>query len=150
MYKHILIPTDGSPLARRSIEAGVKLAAKLGAKVTGFYAAPPATPLEYKGIFPVGYGDPVERAQAIEKAAKQHLSVVEQAAKAAGVPCKLEHVTDDYPADAIVAAAKRYKCDLIFMASHGRSGFKRSMLGSQTQKVLSQSAVPVLVHRQHA
>lgn len=147
MYKHMLIPTDGSPLSRRAIEAGVRLAARLGAKVTGFYAAPPATPLEYKGIFPVGYGDPVERARAIEKAANQHLAVVEKAAKAAGVSCRLEHVTDDYPADAIVAAAKRNKCDLVFMASHGRSGFRASMLGSQTQKVLSQSKIPVLVSR---
>jgi nucleotide-binding universal stress UspA family protein len=147
MYKHILIPTDGSPLARSGIEAGINLAQKLGARVTGFYAAPPATPLEYKGMFPVGYGDPVERAQAIEKAAKQHLAAIEKAAKAAGVVCKVEHVTDDYPADAIVTAARRNKCDLIVMASHGRSGFRASMLGSQTQKVLAQSKVPVLVHR---
>lgn len=147
MYKHILIPTDGSPLARSAIEAGVKLAAKLNARVSGFYAAPPATPLEYKGIFPVGYGDPVERAKAIEKAANRHLGVIEAAAKAAGVRCQVEHVTDDYPADAIVAAARRNKCDLIFMASHGRTGFRASMLGSQTQKVLSQSKIPVLVSR---
>lgn len=147
MYKHILIPTDGSPLASEAIQAGVTLAQKLGAKVTGFYAAPPATPLEYKGIFPVGYGDPVERAKAIEKAAGQHLAVIEKAAQAAGVRCKVEHATDDYPADAIVAAARRNKCDLIFMASHGRSGFRASMLGSQTQKVLSQSKIAVLVHR---
>lgn len=147
MYKHILIPTDGSPLSRRATEAGVKLAAKLGAKVTGFYAAPPATPLEFKGLLPVGYDDPVDRARAIEKAAAQYLAAIEKAAKAASVPCKLIHVTNDYPADAIMAAARRHKCDLIFMASHGRSGFRASMLGSQTQKVLSQSKIPVLVHR---
>ncbi|MGQ0750473.1 MAG: universal stress protein [Betaproteobacteria bacterium] len=147
MYKHILIPTDGSPLARKAIEVGMKLAAKLGARVTGFYAAPPATPLEYKGMFPVGYDEPVDRARAIEKAASQHLAVIEKAAKAAGVRCKVEYKTDDFPADAIVRAAKRHKCDLIFMPSHGRSGFRASMLGSQTQKVLAQSKVPVLVHR---
>lgn len=147
MYKHILIPTDGSPLARSAIQAGVKLAKKIGAKVTGFYAAPPATPLEYKGLLPVGYDEPVDRARAIEKAAQRYLEVVEKAAKAAGVRCKVEHVTNDYPADAIIAAAKRNKCDLIFMATHGRGGLRRSMLGSQTQKVLAQSSVPVLVHR---
>lgn|SRR5687768_13386774 len=146
MYKHILIPTDGSPLAREAVQAGVKLAAKLGAKVTGFYAAPPATPLEFKGLLP-DYDEPVDRARAIEKAANQHLAVIEKAAKAAGVRCKIEHVTNDYAADAIIAAAKRNKCDLIFMASHGRGGFKASLLGSQTHKVLAQSKVPVLVHR---
>ena len=147
MYKHILIPTDGSPLARSAIEAGVELAQKIGAKVTGFYAAPPATPLEYKGLLPVGYDEPVDRARAIEEMAHRYLEVIEKTAKAAGVPCKVEHVTNDYPADAIIAAAERNKCELIFMATHGRGGLRRSMLGSQTQKVLSQSKIPVLVHR---
>ena len=83
----------------------------------------------------------------IEKAATRHLEVIEKAAKSAGVRCKVEHVTSDFPADAIVAAARRNGCDLIFMATHGRRGFRNSMLGSQTQKVLSLSKVPVLVHR---
>jgi nucleotide-binding universal stress UspA family protein len=147
MYKNILLPTDGSALARGAIAAGVKLAKALGARVTGFYAAPPATPLEYDGMFPVGYADPAERARAIEKTAKQNLAVIEKAAKAAGVRFKVEHVTDDFPADAIVAAAMRNKCDVIFIASHGRHGFRDSMLGSQTQKVLAQSKIPVIVHR---
>ena len=147
MYKHILIPTDGSALSRAAIDAGVKLAKTVGARVTGFHATPPATPLEYKGMFPVGYSEPAERARVIEKAAAKHLAVIEKAAQAAGVRCKVEHVTDDFPADAIIAAAKRNKCDLIFIASHGRHGFKSSLLGSQTQKVLAQSKVPVLVDR---
>lgn len=147
MYKHILLPTDGSALAHGAVQAGINLAKALGAKVTGFYAAPPATPLEFKGLLPVGFAKPAEHARLIEKAAGRYLAVVEQAAKAAGVPCKLEHVTDDYPAEAIVAAAKRNKCDLIFMASHGQHGFKSSLLGSQTYKVLAQSKVAVTVHR---
>lgn len=147
MYKHILIPTDGSDLAREAARAAVKLAQALGARVTGFYAAPPATPVEFKGLLPIGYDDPVERARAIETVAAQHLAVIEQAAQAANVPCEVAHETNDYPADAIVAAAERHKCDLIFMASHGRAGFRPSMLGSQTQKVLSQSKIPVLVSR---
>ena len=147
MYKHILIPTDGSALARTAVLAGVKLAKALGARVTGFYAAPAPTPLEYKGMFPVGFVDTAERARVIEKAAAHNLEVVEKAAKAAGVRCKLEHVTDDFPAEAILKAAKRNKCDLIFLASHGRHGFKPSNLGSQTQKVLAQSKIPVLVTR---
>ena len=147
MYKNILLPTDGSPLAREAILAGVKFAKAVGARVTGFYAAPPATPLEYRGMFPVGYADPATRARVIEKTATQYLAVIKEAAKAAGVRCSVEHVTDDFPADAIVAAAKRYKCDVIFIASHGRHGFKASLLGSQTHKVLAQSPTPVVVHR---
>lgn len=147
MYKHLLLPTDGSALAVETVHAGIRFARAIGARVTGFYAAPPATPLEYRGLLPVGYQDPAKRARIIERAAAQHLAVIEKAARAAGVKCRVEHVTDDYPAAAIVAAAKRNKCDLIFMASHGRHGFRPSMLGSQTQKVLAQSKIPVLVDR---
>jgi len=147
MYKHILLPTDGSPLAREAIKAGVKLAKSVGARVTGFYAAPAATPIEYRGMFPVGYADTATRARVIEKTAARHLAAVAAAAKAARVRCKVEHVTSDFPADAIVAAARRNRCDLIFISSHGRHGFKPSLLGSQTQKVLAKSPIPVLVHR---
>jgi nucleotide-binding universal stress UspA family protein len=147
MYKHILLPTDGSPISRKAVAAGVKLARALGARVTGFYAAPPATPLEFKGFLPVGYTDPEKHARAIEKAAASHLAVVEKAAQAAGVRCKAVYETNDFPAEAIVAAAKKNGCDLIYMGSHGRSGRKSSLLGSHTQKVLSLSPVPVLVDR---
>ena len=147
MYKHILLPTDGSPLSRRAVRAGIKLAKSLGAKVTGFYAAPPATPLEYRGLLPVGYADPAEHARLIERAAARYLAVIGRAAKAAGVRCTLEHVTDDYPADAIVLAARRNKCDLIYMASHGHRGFMSSLLGSQTHKVLARSKMTVMVYR---
>ena len=73
--------------------------------------------------------------------------MIDEAAKAAGVPCETVSVTNDFPADAIIAAAKKHGCDLIFIASHGRRGFRDSMLGTQTQKVLAQSPVPVLVDR---
>lgn len=146
MYKHILIPTDGSKVSRQAIVAGVKLAKALGARVTGFYATPPATPLEFRGLLPA-YVDPQKHARAVEKATQQHLEVIERAARAAGVPCKTASATSDFPADAIVAAAKRHGCDLIFIASHGRRGFRASMLGSQTERVLAQSKVPVLVDR---
>jgi nucleotide-binding universal stress UspA family protein len=125
----------------------VKFAKAMGAKVTGFHAAPPATPLEYKGMFPVGYSEPAERARVIEQTAAKHLAVIQKAARDAGVRCRVEHVTSDFPAEAIVAAVKRNQCDLIFMPTHGRRGFRNSMLGSQTQKVLTLAKVPVLVHR---
>jgi len=73
--------------------------------------------------------------------------VIERAAKTAGVPCETVSVTDDFPADAILSLAKRRKCDLIFMASHGRRGLSGLLLGSETQKVLTHARIPVLVHR---
>lgn len=147
MYKHILIPTDGSPLSRSAAVAGVKLAKALGARVTAVYAAPPATPLVYKDLLPVDYVTPQQHAAAIRKAAANYLGVVEKAAKAAGVQCKLIHTTSDFPADVILATAAKQKCDLIFIASHGRRGLARALLGSQTQKVLSQAKIAVLVSR---
>jgi len=147
MYKHILIPTDGSALSRKAIVAGVKLAKSVGAKVTGFFAAPPATPVVYKDFVPVDYMTPQEHAELIEKTAAKYLGVIEQAAKHAGVRCRCIHVTNDFPADAILAVAKRQKCDLIVMASHGRRGLAGVLLGSETQKVLTHSKIPVLVSR---
>ena len=147
MYKHILVPTDGSKLANQAAEAAVGLAAALGAKVTGFFAAPPVTPIMFKGLLP-DYATPEEHEENIKKAAQGYLGAIEKAAKSAGVRCEVMTVTSDYPADAIVAAAKKRRCDLIFMASHGRRGLRRdSLLGSETQKVLSQAPMPVLVHR---
>jgi len=148
MYKHILIPTDGSKLSRAAAEAGVRLAKVLGARVTGFFAAPPATPIVFKGIVPVGYQPPEEHEQSIRKAADAYLGHIQKAARAAAVPCEVMSATSDYPADAIVAAAKKRHCDLIFIASHGRRGVRReSRLGSETEKVLSSAPMPVLVHR---
>ena len=83
----------------------------------------------------------------IEKAAQRYLEVIEKAATAAGVRCQPVHITSDFPADAILKAAKKHKCDLIYMASHGRRGLKGMLLGSVTQKVLAQVDISVLVHR---
>ena len=147
MYKHILFPTDGSRLSHRTVVAGVELARALGARVTGLFAAPAATPLVYRDLLPVGYGTPEQNAALIERAALRYLAVIERAAKAAGVPCETVSVTDDFPADAILSLAKRRKCDLIFMASHGRRGLSGVLLGSETQKVLTHARIPVLVFR---
>jgi nucleotide-binding universal stress UspA family protein len=148
MYKHILVPTDGSKLAKEAAQAAIELARSLGARVTGFFAAPPATPIVFKGLLPAGYATPGEHEENIRKAAQAYLAAIEKAAKGAGVPCEVLTVTSDYPADAIIAAAKKRRCDLIFMASHGRRGIRReSLLGSETQKVLSESPLPVLVYR---
>jgi nucleotide-binding universal stress UspA family protein len=147
MYKNILIPTDGSPLSRAAVLAGVNLAKSMGAKVTGFFAAPPATPIVYKDLFPVRYMTTRKHAAAIKAATERYLGDINEAARKAGVPCKCVSVTSDFPADAILATAKKEKCDLIFMASHGRRGLAGVILGSETQKVLTQTKIPVLVHR---
>jgi len=148
MFKHILLPTDGSKLSNEAAVAGVRLAKALGARVTGFFAAPPATPIVFKSMLPVGYATPAQHEQMTQKAARACPGAIEKAAKAAGVRCETIWVTSDYPAEAIVGAAKKSRCDLIYMASHGRRGLRKSsLLGSETQKVLSESPIPVLVHR---
>lgn len=147
MYKNILVPTDGSPLSRAAAEKAIKLAKTVGAKVTGFFAAPAATPILYKGLLPVGLMTTTEHKALVEKAAAQHLGYIENLAKKSGVPFKGTHRTDEYPASAILAAAKKEKCDLIYIASHGHTGFRKTLLGSQTTKVLADSPIPVLVHR---
>jgi nucleotide-binding universal stress UspA family protein len=148
MFKHILIPTDGSALSLQSARAAVRLARELGAAVTAFFASPPATPIIYKAMLPVGYATPRAHEEMTRKAAQAYLGAIQKAAKSAGVPCEGLTATSDFPADAILAAAKKRRCDLIFMASHGRRGLRReSMLGSETQKVLALSPIPVLVYR---
>jgi len=150
MFKHIFIPTDGSALSNEAAEAGVRLAKALGARVTGFFAAPPATPVIYSHFLPVGYMPPGEHAAMIEKAAKQHLSVIENAAKAAGVPCEVLHETNDFPAEAIIETAREQGCDAIFISSHGQRGRRGPVLGSQTLKVLGNATIPVVVYRNEA
>ena len=147
MYKHVLIPTDGSPASNRAAKAGVAFARAIGARVTAFFAAPAPTPLVYDGLLPVAYMPPDRHAEIIERAATKYLGAIEVAATAAGVPCVSVHVTSDFPADAIVETAKRRKCDAIFMASHGRRGLAGVLLGSETQKVLTHSRIPVVVYR---
>lgn len=147
MYKHILIPTDGSSASKGTVTAAVKLAKALGARVTGVFAAPAATPIVFRDLLPSGYGTPRHNEALIARAAAAHLAVIEKAAKAAGVRCSCVTVKSDFPADTILATAKKAKCDLIFMASHGRRGLRGMLLGSETQKVLAASTIPVLVHR---
>ncbi len=147
MYKHILLPTDGSAASTRAVDAGLALAKAVGARVTGFHAAPPAVPFVFGKALAEAYMSPGERAAAIEQATGRYLSAIERAAARAGVPCETVHVTSDFPADAILEAARKRKCDLVVMASHGRHGVAGVLLGSETQKVLTHSKIPVLVHR---
>jgi nucleotide-binding universal stress UspA family protein len=147
MFKHILIPTDGSELSGKAVKAAVELAAAVGAKVTGFFAAPAATPVIYDDLLPVGYVTPEQHEALIKAASRKNLALIEEAARAAGVPVDVVSVTSEYPAESIVETARDRGCDLIFMASHGRRGLKSVLLGSETHKVLVHSKIPVLVYR---
>jgi nucleotide-binding universal stress UspA family protein len=147
MFKNVLIPTDGSPLSQKAVVKGVELAKSLGAKVTGFFAAPPATPVIYRNNLPVGFAQPGEHAEIIKRTAAKRLEFIERAAKKAGVRFEGVHVTSDYPADAILDVAKKKKCDAIVMATQGEGGLSGVFIGSVTQKVLNQSKIPVLVIR---
>ena len=147
MFKNILIPTDGSPLSQKAVVQGVALAKSVGAKVTAFFAAPPATPIVYRDHLPVGYATPGEREEMIKKTAAKYLGFVERAAKKAGISCESVHVTSDYPEEGIVKVAQKKKCDLIVMATHGQGGLRGMLIGSVTQKVLNQAKIPVMVFR---
>jgi nucleotide-binding universal stress UspA family protein len=147
MFKHLLLPTDGSPRSARAVASGVALAKLAGARVTGLFVAPPATPLVFEHFVPVRYMRPEDHAELIKHESQHAVSLLEKLAAQAGVPCQTIVVTSDFPAEAIIEAARKHRCDLIVMASHGRSGLSAVLLGSETQKVLTHSKVPVLVHR---
>ena len=147
MFKNILIPTDGSPLSQKAVVQGVALAKSVGAKVTAFFAAPPATPIVYRDHLPVGYATPGEHEEMIRKTAAKYLGFVERAAKKAGISYESVHVTSDYPEEGILKVAQKKKCDLIVMATHGQGGLRGMFIGSVTQKVLNQAKIPVMVFR---
>lgn len=144
MYKSILIPTDGSEFAAKGVEAGLALAAALGAKAA-LLVVTEAIPA-YAGLdgaaFSAAFAD-FDKVQA-ETAAKV-LAGVKQRADALGVAATTHHVSRSQPAEAIVATAQGQGCDLVVMASHGHRGVRRLFLGSQTAEVLAHSEIPVLV-----
>lgn len=147
MYKNILVPTDGSALSLRTAHDAVKLARKLGAKITAFYVAPAYRIEIYTDYVPPDLMSPQQHAANAKKTAQRYLDAVKKAAAELRVACSGYYVVNDSAADAIVKAARKYKCDLIHMGSHGRSGLSKLLLGSQTSKVLAHSRIPVLVHR---
>lgn len=145
MYKHILIATDGSELAGKAVAHGLDLAKTTGAQVTCVTVSEPlwsAMPTEVAIAFP--YND-YERA--VAACAAGVLSAVAEEAAKRGVSCTVKHVQNQLPADCIVAIAKENGCDLIVMASHGRRGLLKLMLGSQAMKVVTMSTIPVLIYR---
>jgi nucleotide-binding universal stress UspA family protein len=144
MYEHILIATDGSELARRAVAVGLEFARALNAKVTVVTATEPWSAMvtgEPALAFPIK-----DYEKAAAENAERILSEVRDAAKALGVECATVHA-DDFPAEAIIATASLNGCDLIVMASHGRRGLSKLVLGSQAARVLALASVPLLVCR---
>ena len=147
MYKHIMIPTDGSELCDKAIDAGIEFAREVHAHVTGFTAVPEyQIPTEDEMMARRGVS-----LEQYEREARKHaeaaLQKIADRARAAGVEYNADYAQSDRPWDAIIQAAKKHGCDLIFMASHGRRGISALIHGSQTQGVLTHSKIPTLVYR---
>jgi nucleotide-binding universal stress UspA family protein len=145
MYKHVLIPTDGSDLSSRAEAAGLTLAKSLDAKVTALTVTQPFQFIGTEPMMLVASEPEYEKAQAAR--AEKTLERVKATATAIGIPVETVRVVSTQPFEAIIATAKERGCDLIFMASHGRRGVVGLILGSETVKVLTHSKIPVLVYR---
>lgn len=145
MFKHILIPTDGSSISRTAVLNGIAFAKEIGAKVTGLHVVPEYHVFTYETEM---LEDTREQyAKDMAAYTEKYLAEIETIAKEAGVACETLQLTSDYPYEAIIKAAQDQGCDMIAMASHGRKGMKGLLLGSETQKVLTHSQIPVLVFR---
>ena len=148
MYQHLLIPTDGSDLSEKAVREGIDFARSVGARVTAFVAVPeyqlpgPGEMLAHKRVISI---------EEHEERARQHaqsvLAEIAARAAAAGVDYDTDYALSDRPHEAIIDAAKKHGCDLIFMASHGRSGLSEFLYGSETKGVLTHSTIPTLVVR---
>jgi len=145
MYKNILLPTDGSELAGKAVQDGLRLAKTLGAKATVLTVAKPFR------VFTLEMGmvqdTSAEYKQRVQQQTAKILTAAADQAKATGVACETVQVEHEHPYQAIVDTAKSKGCDLVVMASHGRRGIAALVLGSETVKVLTHSKIPVLVHR---
>jgi nucleotide-binding universal stress UspA family protein len=140
MYRHILIPTDGSELAEHGVEHGLALAKSLAAKVSVIFVVEPFSELTGRFLEAVATYAQLRREQAASV-----LNRVANAAKEAGVSCETIQVESEQPHQGIIAAAEEKGCDLIVMSSHGRSGLSKLLVGSVTNKVLAHAKTPVLV-----
>ena len=145
MFKHLLLPTDGSPLSNEAVERGIQFAKSVRAQVTGIYVMPEFHVLSYR-VDMVEDTAPQFAADCCAHA-DQYLGVIERAASQAGVACDTVAATSDHPFEAIIKLADDKGCDLIVMASHGRRGVRGLLMGSETLKVLTHSKIPVLVFR---
>lgn len=150
MFKHLLVPTDGSELSEATVKRAISFANDASARITFFYAQPDfPMPIYGEGAL-IDPTTPEQFAQGAAEEAQRILDSASSKAAAVGVGCDTDTAVNEVPYKAIIEAAERHGCDLIFMASHGRSGLASLLLGSETQRVLTHSNIPVLVYREPA
>jgi len=147
MYKHILIPTDGSDLSNEAVAKAIHFAKETGAKLTVLHVMPEYIPPAFAEFPAAGQASFAEFMKATEETAKTVLGEAKKAADTAGVGCETVSIRHTQPYRAIIDLARDKACDLIFMSSHGRRGLSALVLGSETNKVLTHSSIPVLVFR---
>jgi nucleotide-binding universal stress UspA family protein len=147
MFKRILIATDGSTLSRKAVATGIAMAALHGADLVALTVVPRYPKAYFDGAMVFAPDDIARIEKQWAAAAEETLATVATRAKSSGVKIKTVSISSDLVAESIIAAAKKHKADLIVMASHGRKGIKRLLLGSETQHVLTHSTLPVLVLR---
>lgn len=147
MFKHILVPTDGSPLSYDTAKRAIGFARETGARITFFFAEPDYPVAFYGEGALIDPTTPEKFAEIAEQQARDILGQAEALAREAGIEYASTAQVSDIPYQAIIDAANKAGCDLIFMASHGRRGISGLLLGSETQKVLTHSTIPVLVYR---
>lgn len=145
MYRKILVPTDGTEFAESAIEHAVAIAKQFKSEILGVTVIPPLSVMAIDGVVVSELPDDYEKWA--KQTAEQRLAVIERAAKAAGVACETAKIDREDAWDGIIKTAEKKGVDLIVMASHGRRGLSAMLLGSETQKVLTHSKIPVLVYR---
>lgn len=145
MYRKILVPTDGTEFAESAIAHAVALAKQLKAEIVGVTSIPPLSVMAVDGVVVSQLPDDYQAWA--KQTADQRLAAIKRAADAAGIGCELVQSDEEEPWDGIVKTAEAKGVDLIVMASHGRRGISALLLGSETQKVLTHSKIPVLVYR---
>lgn len=147
MFRHILVPTDGSEFSTDTVKRAISFAQETGATITFFFAKPDYPVALYGEGALIDPTTPEKFAEMADQQAAEILSAAEAIAKVANVSCNSTSTTNNVPWEAIIKAANETGCDLIFMASHGRRGLAGLLLGSETQKVLTHTKIPVLVYR---
>ena len=147
MYQRILVPTDGSTLSKKAVTAAVELAAATGAELVALYVVPRYPVSYFEGNISIPDSEIARTEKQWTDKGQAVVDAVEKTAKGKGIKAKGVLARSDLVAESVISAARKHKCDLIVMASHGRKGLKRVLLGSETQHVLTHSTVPVLVLR---